>query len=72
MHIANETKIVLEFGGHADRSTPFLDQLQDFVLHPRISNRRSFREASHQFIEKLFCTDLKMEGVTAVLDAMIQ
>lgn len=71
MHIPNKTQILLVSGGLTDSLPPFLNRLQDAMLDSRGSHGGTFGEPSDQFIEKLFCADLEVEFVSAVLDANV-
>lgn len=51
---------------------PFFNRLQDPVLHPGGPHWRSFWKTTNQLIEKLLCTDLEVERITAVLDADVE
>ena len=72
MHVPDEAEILLVPGILTDRLPPFLNILQDLQLHARWSNRRSLRKPAHQLVEKLLGSDLKVKGVTAVLNAAIK
>jgi hypothetical protein len=42
------------------------------VLHPGGPHWRSFGETTNQLIEKLLCTDLQVERITAIFDADVE
>lgn len=72
MHVSNKSKIVLVPTVHTYRLSPFLDSFQDFELDSVGARRGTLGEAPHELVEEVFCRDLKMEGVAAILDTDVE
>jgi hypothetical protein len=68
MHIPNEPQVLLVARRLANSLSPLLNRLQDAVLYPRGPHGRTLGKPANQFIQEFFCADLKMEGISAVLD----
>jgi len=51
---------------------PFFYQLKDLILDTGRVHRWTFGEAAHKLVEEFLGADLKVERVTAVLNANIQ
>lgn len=72
VHIPNEPQVLLIPRCLTDGLPPLLNRLQDAVLHPGGPHGRPLGEPAHQFIQELLCTNLEMEGVSAVLDGNVE
>ena len=72
MHVSYEAQIFLVLGCLTYRRPPLFDQFQDLVLYARISEGWPFREAANELVQKLFGTDLEVERIAAVFDAIVE
>lgn len=72
MHVSDEAQVISVSARLANRHAPFFNQLKDLVLNAGRSNWRTLRKSPHQLVEELFCANLQVEGVAAVLDADIE
>lgn len=72
MHIPYKPQILLVTRRLTYRLPPFFYQLEDSVLYARRVYWRAFGEATDKLVEKLFRADLKVKGVSAVLNANIK
>lgn len=72
MHVADEAKVLLVARRLAYRLPPFLEQLEDPLLHATGSNGRPFGEPPDELVEKVLGADLQLERVAAVFDADVE
>lgn len=47
-------------------------QIENLAHHPPNHHRRTFGEPAYEFIKELFGANLKMDGVAAVLDKVVE
>ena len=72
MHIPYEAKVLLVPRSLTYCLPPFLYQLKDPTLHPGCVDGRTFGKAADKLVEELLCADLKVEGVSAILDTDVE
>jgi hypothetical protein len=72
MHVPDVDEILLVFAGCADGEFPFVDKLKDPSHGRRRIYRRLLREPPHELVEKVFCSNLEVKRVAAVLDEDIE
>lgn len=72
MHIPDEAQVLLVTACFADGAPPFFYSFKNLHLHPAVSNRRAFWEATNKLIEEFLGADLQVEGIATVLDADVK
>lgn len=72
MHVSNVNQILSVLACDANCCFPFLYQFENLLLGRAREYGRPLRESLDELIEKLFCCNLQVEWVAAILDEVIQ